>query len=146
MTGRLFLLANIADTPIAIPTEELEAVVHLGEIVPVARTAPFVRGLAALRSRVLTVVDPRARITGRLELLGSAPLAIVAEVEGHNYALVIDDVSDICAIAEGVVPLSGRIDPAWAPFTRGMVLHEDTTHLVLSIEELISLHPASAAA
>ena len=77
MINQLFLFAHVADTAIAIPTDELEAVVHLGEIIPVARTASFVRGLAALRSRVLTVIDARARITGDLFALGTAPLAIL---------------------------------------------------------------------
>jgi len=146
MINQLFLFAHVADTAIAIPTDELEAVVHLGEIIPVARTASFVRGLAALRSRVLTVIDARARITGDLFALGTAPLAIVAEIEGHNYALLIDDVSDICAVEDGIVPLRGRVSDAWAPLARGMVLHDGTTHLALSIQDLIGLHPISAAA
>ncbi|HTH29492.1 MAG TPA: chemotaxis protein CheW [Sphingobium sp.] len=146
MTDQLFLFANIADTGIAIPTDELEAVVHLGEIIPVARTAPCVRGLAALRSRVLTVIDALARITGELAPLDAAPLAIVAEVEGHNYALLIDDVSDICAVEEGIVPIRGRISKAWAPFARGMVLHDGATHLALSMRDLVSLQPMNAAA
>lgn len=146
MTNQLLLFAHVADTPIAIPTDELEAVVHLGEIVPVARTAPFVRGLAALRSRVLTVIDARARVTGNVGPLEAAPLAIVAEVEGHNYALLIDDVSDICAVEDGIIPLRGRVSDAWAPFARGMVLHNGTTHLALSIQDLICLQPISAAA
>lgn len=146
MTSQLFLFANIADTAIAIPTDELEAVVHLGEIIPVARTAPCVRGLAALRSRVLTVIDANARITGELATLNAAPLAIVAEVEGHNYALLIDDVNDICAVEEGIVPVRGRISKAWAPFARGMVLHEGATHIALSMHDLVSLQTMNAAA
>lgn len=146
MTSQLFLFANIADTAVAISTDQIEAVVHLGEIVPAARTAPFVLGLAALRSRVLTVIDARARITGELLPLKPAPLAIVAEVEGHNYALLIDDVSDICAVDDGIVPIRGRINAAWAPFARGMILNDGATHLALSIEDLVSMQPASAAA
>lgn len=146
MTEQLFLFADVADTAIAIPTDELEAVVHLSEIIPVARTAHYVRGMAALRSRVLTVIDAHARITGELAALSAAPLAIVAEFDGHGYALLIDNVSDICAVEDGIVPVRGRISKAWAPFARGMVLHDGTTHLALSIQDFISLQPMNAAA
>lgn len=145
MNESLFLFATVAGTDIAMPTHELEAVVRLGEIVPIARTAPHVRGLAALRSRVLTIIDTRTIVTGELSDMGRAPLAIVAEVEGHAYGLLIDTVSDICAVDGGILPVRGRVNPAWEPYAGGMILYEDRLHLAVSIPDFIR-QPALAAA
>lgn len=144
--SQLFLFAQVAGTGIAIPTDELEAVVRLGEIVPVARAPAYVRGLAALRSRVLTVIDLRARITGEPTVLAAKPMAIVAEVEGHGYALLIDDVRDISPVDSGIAPVRGRINARWKPFVRGMVLFEGELNLALAIADLVRLQVVAAAA
>ncbi|MFT3967166.1 MAG: chemotaxis protein CheW [Sphingobium sp.] len=146
MNDSLFLFATVAGTDIAMPTHELEAVVRLGEIVPIARTAPQVRGLAALRSRVLTVIDVRTLVTGEPTEMGKAPLAIVAEVEGHAYGLLIDTVSDICPVLGGILPVRGRVSPAWEPYAGGMILFEDRLHLAVSIPDFLRQPVLSAAA
>lgn len=143
MIENLFLFASVASTPVAIPAGDLEAVVRLGEIVPVARTAPYVRGLAALRSRVLTIIDARARIVDEPSILGSEPLAIVAMIEGHGYGLIVDAVSDIGHPAGTVETSCGRVEPCWQPFVRGMLVHEQQTHIVVSLRDLV-LAPAPA--
>lgn len=145
MNKTLYLFATVAGADIAMPTNELEAVVRLREIVPIARTAPQVRGLAALRSRVLTVIDVRTLVTGELSDMGVAPLAIVAEVEGHTYGLLIDTVSDICAVDGGIMPIRGRVSAAWEPYAGGMILYEDRLHLAVSISDFLR-HSAQAAA
>ncbi|CAN5181051.1 hypothetical protein BH10PSE13_BH10PSE13_19260 [soil metagenome] len=137
MTDTLYLFATVAGTAIAMPTHELEAVVRLGEIVTIARVARHVRGLAALRSRVLTIIDVRTLVTGELTEMGRAPLAIVAQVEGHTYGLLIDNVSDICAVEDGLLPVRGRIGTAWESYARGMVLFEERLHLVVSLPDFI---------
>lgn len=144
MSTDLYLFARVAGTAIAIATDDIEAVVRLGEIMPIARVAPYVRGLAALRSRVLTVVDFSTRITGVAASLGVRPLAIVAEVEGHNYALIIDDVDDVCPVSDALQPVHGRIDPQWEPYAKGMILHDDRLHLAIAITDL--MRPALSAA
>ncbi len=136
MINDLFLFASVSATPVAIPASELEAVVRLGEIVPVARSAPYVRGLAALRSRVLTIIDVRARIVGELTVLAREPLAIVAMIEGHGYGLIVDAVSDIGHPAGAVETGHGRVDSCWQPFARGMLVHEQQTHIVVSVHDL----------
>jgi purine-binding chemotaxis protein CheW len=144
MTDELFLFATVAGTAIAMPTHELEAVVRLGEIVPIARTSAHVRGLAALRSRVLTIIDMRALVIGEQSEMGKAPLAIVAEVDGHSYGLLIDNVSDICAVEDGILPIRGRVNAMWEPFAKGMTLYENHLHLAVSIPDFIR-QPALAA-
>ena len=53
----LFLIAHIAGRTVAIPADHIDSAVDIGEVVPVPGTTPAIRGLAALRSRVVTVID-----------------------------------------------------------------------------------------
>ncbi len=63
---QLFLLATIVGQEVAIRSDHVESVVDIGAITPVARTSRAVRGLAALRSRVVTVIDRPFAATGEL--------------------------------------------------------------------------------
>lgn len=145
MTDNLFLFATIADTPVAVRASEIEAVVRLGDIVPIQRVPPHVRGLAALRSRVLTVVDIESRIFGRAMSIDRYPLAVVSEISAHTYGLLVETVSDICEAPGGVQPIQGRIDRAWAPFASALVERDGRSHLLLTLSDFVSA-PATARA
>ncbi|NWP61371.1 chemotaxis protein CheW, partial [Escherichia coli] len=53
--SHLYLIAQIAGRAVAIDSEQVESVVDIGEVTAVPRASAHVRGLAALRSRVVTV-------------------------------------------------------------------------------------------
>jgi len=146
MTQNLFLFASIADAPIAIRSTEIEAVVRLGDIVPIPLVPPHVRGLAALRSRVLTIIDMESRIFGRDNRDQRATLAIVADIAAHSYGFLVDTVSDICQAPDGIRPIRGRIDPAWAPYAAGLVEQGGRSHLLLSLSDFVAAPGASALA
>jgi len=143
MTENLFLFATIAGTPVAVRASEIEAVVRLGDIVPIPRVPAHVRGLAALRSRVLTVIDIESRIFGRAMSIGNRPLAVVSDVAAHTYGLLVETVSDICEATSGVQPLQGRIDRHWAPFATGLVEREGRSHLLLSVADFVNTPSAA---
>ena len=145
MTDTLFLFASIAGTPIAVRACAIEAVVRLSAVVPVPLTPVHVRGLAALRSRVLTVIDLEARIFGAAQPAPPAPLAIVADIAGHSYGFLIDTVKDICHEPGGVQPVRGRLDRAWQPFVSGLVDHDGRSHLLLTLADFTGA-PASTLA
>ncbi|MBB5984400.1 chemotaxis protein CheW [Sphingobium lignivorans] len=146
MTDTLFLFASIADTPVAIRASQIEAVVRIGDIVPIPLMPPYVRGLAALRSRVLTVIDMDARVFGTGRGTQAATLAIIADIAAHSYGFLVDSVSDICTAAEGIQPIRGRIDPAWAPFASGLVEWDGRSHLLLSLPDFVGSPAGSALA
>jgi purine-binding chemotaxis protein CheW len=146
MIIELCLFAEIGGTPVAIDAGDIEAVMRLTDILPVSRVAPHVRGLAAVRSRVLTVIDMLACISGEQMSLGTRPLAIVAQVGGHGYALLVDDVQDICTPGAPVRPLHGRIDPLWRPFAHGMIERDGRSHLLLHLVDFMHAAHVSAVA
>lgn len=138
MNHSLFLFASIAGAPVAVRASEIEAVVRLGDIVPIQRVPAHVRGLAALRSRVLTVIDIESHIFGRAMAIGAQPLAVVSEIAAHTYGLLVESVSDICEAPGGIQPIQGRIDLAWAPFAAGLVERQGRSHLLLSLADFVT--------
>ena len=146
MNDKLFLFATIAGTPVALRANEIEAVVRLGDIVQIQRVPAHVRGLAALRSRVLTVIDIESRIFGRPMTIENHPLAVVSEVSAHTYGLLVETVSDICEAPGGIQAIQGRIDRAWAPFATHLVERDGRSHLLLSISDFVSAPVAAAKA
>ena len=62
MKEQLFLIAHIAGRGVAIDSAQVESVVDIGHVTPTPRVARHIRGLAALRSRVVTVIDTHAAL------------------------------------------------------------------------------------
>ncbi|MBH1993238.1 MAG: chemotaxis protein CheW [Sphingomonadaceae bacterium] len=134
---KLYLLATLAGTRIAVEAGEVEAVVKLTEISPVPGMGAHVAGLSALRSRVLTVIDVAALVRGVASPQEQRGLAIIANISGHSYGLMVDTVSDICRVPEGELPLRGQIDAAWAPYARALIEHEGQPWLLVSLAGFI---------
>lgn len=144
MPMRLFLLAQIAGRAVAIPAEQVDSVVDLGSFVPVPGAERAVRGLTALRSRVVTVVD-----TGLA--LGLAPMpahvqrAIITRVDGHHYAVLVDALEDVAPFA--VLPLAGlTLRHGWAAAGTGLIEREGEPVLVIDLVRLLPGVSAVAAA
>ena len=118
-------------------TSEVEAVVRLNDVSPVPGMGAHIAGLSALRSRVLTIIDVAALIHGVASPRVERGLAIIADISGHSYGLMVDGVTDICRVPEGELPLRGQIDPAWTPYARAIVEHEGHPWLLVSLAAFI---------
>ena len=92
---RLMLLCTIAGRQAAIPALAIRSVIEIDAIEPIPGTAPWIAGLTALRSQALTVIDCRVALGFKSagDPVGSRA-AVIAE-DGHLYALVVDDASDV---------------------------------------------------
>jgi purine-binding chemotaxis protein CheW len=133
----LYLFARIAGTPVAIRTPEVEAVVKLECFSPVPGASRQVAGLAALRSRVLTIIDVAALVDGDCGPANQRRFAIVCDISGHSYGMLVDEVLDICEVAGDPLALRGRTDPAWQKYADGVILHEGVSHLLLTLGSFV---------
>ena len=141
----LLLIVTMAGQRVAIRAGEVESVVELETLTPVPRAAPHVTGLAALRSRVLTVVDCIASLE-----LGPASFegireAIVVEADGHPYALTVDGVEDVLEHVGKVRPLRTALTGGWRRVATGMVEAGDDLLLLVDTQALIAGPVAQAA-
>ena len=140
----LFLIAQIAGRTVAIESGQVESVVDIGTIVPVPRAERQVRGLAALRSRVVTVIDTRSALgleAGPVE----ATRAVITIVDGHHYAVLVDALDDVAPF--DLVPLSAGIvlDKGWRVIGRGLVERDGEPILAIALDALIPNVTALAA-
>lgn len=133
----LFLMARVAGQDVAILSDRVESVVDIGPVAPVPRTASAVCGLAALRSRVVTVIDT-AQAIDPANRSGGGRRAVVTQVDGHHYALLVDMLDDAYRCAQR--PLSAGLTPgpAWAPVVDGVIDHDDRPVLVLNLEAVVA--------
>lgn len=143
--GMLLLVATLAGERIAIPAADVESVVELGALIPVPRAAPHVAGLAALRSRVLTVIDCFAS----LELARSGEQgqkdAIVVEADGYPYALLVDSVEDVVETDADMSPVRTSLIGGWRRASRGTIDVGGDLLLLVDIHALLSGPAAHAA-
>lgn len=142
----LLLIVTLAGQRIALRAADVEAVVEIGAVVPVPRAAAHVAGLAALRSKVLTVIDCHAS----LALEAPRPRrrrrhAIVTTVDGHNYALLIDQAEDVVEVTLDVQPVRVRLSPGWRRVTRGMTEIDGAPLLLVDIQALLAAPGGPAA-
>jgi purine-binding chemotaxis protein CheW len=142
--SELLLVVRLAGERVAITAGQVESVVEIEAVTPVPRAAPHIAGLAALRSRVLTVIDCHASLEpGRAHGAGSDAIVVVAD--GHPYALLVDSVEDVIEAGGEILPVRTAPGGNWGRVARGMVEAEGTLLLLVDPLALISGPRAMAA-
>ncbi|MFM6853368.1 MAG: chemotaxis protein CheW [Sphingopyxis sp.] len=136
MTGQLHLLARIGDNLVAMPAQQIEAVVRVPDTMPVPGAPDFVCGLVTIRSRILTLIDPALLVGERVAGERRAKFMATMNVGGHGYALLLDDVSDVIALPEPEqmpVPMQdgwATLEPMLIDFRGALVLLVDPARLI----------------
>ncbi|WP_374408861.1 chemotaxis protein CheW [Pelagerythrobacter sp.] len=117
----LLLLTHIGGRPAAFRACDIRSIIELGEITPVPRAPAHVAGLAALRSRPLTVIDSRAALA--IDHAKAAPdeRAPVVEADGHSYALLVDRVNDVVSAIGQPISAAATLGPEWTRVAQGMI-------------------------
>ena len=143
----LLLVVEIAGERVALPSSETESVVELDTLIPVPRAAPHVAGLSALRSRVLTVIDARRSLDlGETDCSDGIREAVVVELDGHQYALIVDQVEDVVEGLGEPKAIRGAMEAGWARVARGMIETEMGPILLVDVAALVSGPDQSRAA
>ena len=139
----LFLIVRIGNRWAALPAIEIESAVDLTAVVPVPCAPPTVRGLAALRSRVVTVIDTHVALG--LPSSPQAARAVIAPVQGHHFALVVDALDDVFSHERQPLPSGLSSEGLWGQCANGIIEHDGRPLLVLVPARLVPGTPALAA-
>lgn len=133
--SHLYLIAQVAGRAVAIDSDQVESVVDIGEVTQVPLASQHVRGLAALRSRVVTVVDTHSALG--LDSAHEARRAVITHVEGHHYAMLVDALDDVAPF--DLLPLAGGValDAAWQRAGRGIVERDGEPILAIDLAALV---------
>ena len=143
--NEMMLVVVLAGRRAALPAVAVNSVIELSEVTPVPLAARHVAGLAALRSRPLTVIDC-ARSLGLETADTGARRAVVVEHQGHLYGLLVDAADDIVAALDEPAPLGADAGPGWQRAALGRIDTEAGALLLLDIAGLIAGPDAALAA
>ena len=137
--SEMLLVIMLGGRRAALPAVEVNSVIELAEVTPVPCSAAHIVGLAALRSRPLTVIDCAAALgfdAAASDWRGRR--AVVVEHEGHLYGLLVDHADDIVAAQEDPGPLGADPGSGWRRAALGRVETEAGALLLLNIAALIA--------
>jgi purine-binding chemotaxis protein CheW len=140
----LFLIVRLGGERVALRASEVDSVVEIDALTPVPGAAAHVAGLSALRSRVLTVIDCLRSVDPSRCVAEGASEAVMAVVDGHPYALLVDAVEDVVE-ATGDPDAARALTGGWRRVGRAVVELEGDLLLLLDVEALIA-GPARQAA
>jgi chemotaxis signal transduction protein len=142
----MLLLVMLAGRRAALPAERVNSVIEPASVVPVPRAPVHVAGIAALRSRPLTIIDCRAALGFPPDETGSGGTrAVVVEHDGHLYGLKVDAADDIVEAAGEILTTAGDPGPGWNRASSGMIESTAGPLLLLDIARLVA-GPAALAA
>jgi purine-binding chemotaxis protein CheW len=143
--AELLLIARLAGRRIAFPASAVEAVVELEGITPAPCAAAHVAGLSALRSRVLTVIDGAAALQPGHAAGATARDAIVVPSDGHNYALLVEEIEDVIEASSASSPISAPLGAGWDRVAIGTIEAEGELYLLID-PHLLIVGPVAQAA
>ena len=143
--AELLLIVRLAGERIALPAADVESVVEIGSLTPAPGAAGHVAGLAALRSRVLTVIDCLASLDPSRRLPEDAREAVMAVVDGHPYALLVEAVEDVVEAGGERQAAAASLAGGWRRIGRATIEAEGDLLLLADVEALIA-GPAREAA
>lgn len=143
--AELLLIVRLGGERIALPAADVDSVVEIEALTPVPGSAPHIAGLAALRSRVLTVVDCLASLDPSRSIPAGATEAVMTVVDGHPYALLVEAVEDVVEASGERQPAVASLAGGWRRIGLATVEAEGDLLLLADVEALIA-GPAREAA
>lgn len=113
---------------------------------PLPHSPPYVLGMINLRGAVLPVVDLGERLGLRQCARDSSSVVIVAQIEGREVGLLVDEVCDILTVRENMIQDapdvgSGVVDD----FVRGVITTDDMVVTLLTLDGVLPRRLADAA-
>jgi purine-binding chemotaxis protein CheW len=121
MSDQSLLLVSIGGELAGIDAAIIRSVVELEAITPVPRAPEHIAGLAALRSRAMTVVDCRRSLELPPSEDAADALAVVVEVDEFLYALVVDAVEEVVPLEGDPAEVRADLLPGWSRAALGMI-------------------------
>ena len=143
--NELLLMCTIAGRRAAINAVDVQSVIEVETITPIPGTPDFILGLTALRSQALTVIDCSLALGLETACNSSDSRAAVVEIEGHLYALLVEEAHDVGEARSEPVEVPGGFGEGWQRAARGMVETDGGPTLLVDIGQLVS-GPLRAAA
>lgn len=130
MEQATYLAFSLDDTEYAVAIEHVTEVVRMQRIVPVPDLPPHLRGVINLRSRVIPVMDVRARFGMELRAYSDRTMIVLVEVQDSAIGLIVDAVRGIVDLSVSATADTGNVVLDLAHTERGVTVLLDVERLV----------------
>lgn len=136
--SEMLLVVVVGGRRAAIPADQVNSVIEVADITPVPCAPAHIAGLAALRSRPLTVIDCDAALglSAPADMLAGRR-AVVVEHGGHLYGLLVTSADDIVAAMDEPALLGADPGDGWSRAASGRVETEHGALLLVDVAALI---------
>jgi purine-binding chemotaxis protein CheW len=125
----------------------IQEIIRMQPITAVPKSPPFVVGLTSLRSRVIPVMDLRARFGLETFEPTRRSRIVVVEMSDHTVGLIVDAVSEVLRIsAASVEPPSSLVTIADSAYLRGVAKIDERLVLLLDLPRVLSTGEIAALA
>jgi purine-binding chemotaxis protein CheW len=141
----LYLIAHVNGACVGIESDKIESIVHVQDVIAVPSCDPSVAGLFALRSRVLTLIDTQYLVTQSKQVAAKGALAVVVDVGGHHYGLLVDWVEDVVPIEEDQIEANIHPAKSWAKLVTRTASIDGRLVMILDPTSLVNGQDALAA-
>lgn len=135
--NKLLLMTQIAGRSCALSANDVKSVIELADPTPAPCTPDFIRGIAAVRSKTLTVVDCRLAIGLNANDFPTDHRAAAVEVDGHMYALIVDAIEEVATSMSEPEQVAGGFGPEWSRVATGMAETDNGPAIWLDLEALV---------
>ncbi len=141
----LYLIAQMAGVKVAIKSEFVDSVIRVTDVVPVPKSSPAVAGLFALRSRVITLIDSQYKVTGKSERAEDGAHAIVANIDGFQFGLLVESVEAVVTIDDSQFEKNLKPAANWSEITQTLANVDGKLITIIDPARLLSVSQSLAA-
>lgn len=132
------LALRVGSQYLLFPLEEASEIITLPRITPVPGVKPWLLGITNLRGTVISVVDLKAFLSGRITAPSLRNRVVVVRAGEWGYGLLVDEVFGMRHLAAGGA--AGRpdgLDAGLRPYVSRAVAGDDRSWLVFDTQRLL---------
>lgn len=145
-----YLTFQLRDDTYGVPVSRVREIVSMPAVTPVPQSPAYIKGVFNLRSRVLPVVDLRARLGGVAEPYAARACVVVVDVDLTSsrvlVGVAVDAVSEVVHVAPDEIGTLPEFNGLPTPGIVGVATSRNEMTLLLDVDQLLGSAPAAEAA
>ena len=135
-----FVTLTLGGMLCGVPVLAVREVVTDSKIVRVPLAPDAIAGNINLRGRIVTAIDTRCRLGLEPAPQTAERVALVAEMDGALYALLIDQVLEVLSLrSDQIEETPSNLSATWQTYSKGVYRLSERLMVVLDIERLLAL-------
>ena len=133
-----YLTFHLANEDYAVEIKHVTEIIGIQRITEVPDMPDFVRGVINLRGKIIPVIDVRTRFKLESKEYDDRTCIIVVNINDMAVGLVVDEVSEVADIPEGMVePPPRAATGGRGRFLQGMGKIDDEVKIILDVGRLL---------